>query len=182
LDVAVYGDLLFELLVKAGFEFAHFAATETGDMDMVAGAVSFVIVAVATEVEEIEFVDEAFLFEQVDGAVDSDEVDFRINLLSAFEDLIDVEMLLGGIHDLEDDAALACKTNAALTESILEMARGGSGVDAFASGNATRWSGGHGANCLTEKFSRKWEGRVGTGERRKRCKRGGPNASRRGLL
>jgi len=146
LDVAVHGDLLFELLVKAGFEFADFAAAETGDMDMVAGAVSFIVVAVAAEMQEVKFVDEAFFFEEVDGAVDGDEMNFRINLLSAFEDLIDVEMLLGGIHDLEDDAALAGKTNAALTESILEMARRGSGVDAFASGNATRWSGGHGAS------------------------------------
>jgi hypothetical protein len=35
----------------------------------------FVVVAVAAEMEKIEFVDEAFFFEQIDSAVDGDEVD-----------------------------------------------------------------------------------------------------------
>src|SRR5262245_23355776 len=51
LDVAVAGNLLFQLFVEAGFEFADLAAAKAGDMDVVAGAVSFVIVAVGAEVE-----------------------------------------------------------------------------------------------------------------------------------
>jgi len=107
LHVEVAGDLFFELFVEAGFEFADFAAAETGDVDVVAGAMSFVVVAIASEVEEIEFVDETFFFEEVDGAVDGDEVDGGIHFLGALEDLVDVEVLLGGVHDFEDDAALA---------------------------------------------------------------------------
>jgi hypothetical protein len=138
--------LLFELLVEAGFEFADFATAEAGDVDVVAGAVGFVVMAVAAKVEEIELVDEAFFFEEVDGAVNSDEVDFGADFLRAVEDLIDVEVLFGGVHDLEDDAALASEADAALAEGVLEMAGGFGGVDAFAGGDTMRWSGGHGAN------------------------------------
>ena len=132
------------MFVETGFEFADFAAAEAGDMDVVAGAVRFVVVAVAAEVEEVELVDEAFFFEEVYGAVDGDKVDFGIDFLGAREDLVDVEMLLGGIHDLENDAALAGEAEAALAEGVLEMAGGGGSVDAFSAGDAMRWSCGHG--------------------------------------
>jgi hypothetical protein len=138
-DVAVGGDLLLELLVEAGFKFADFAAAEAGDVDVIAGAVGFVVMAIAAEVEEIELVDETFFFEEVDGAVDGDEMDFGADFLRAIEDLIDVEVLLGGVHDLEDDAALASEADAALAEGVLEMADGFGGVDAFAGGDAMGW-------------------------------------------
>ena len=63
LDVAVACDLLFELLVETGFEFANFAAAETGHMDVVSRAVGLVIMAIAAEVQEVQFVDEALFFE-----------------------------------------------------------------------------------------------------------------------
>ena len=78
---------------EAGFEFADFAAAETGHVDVVAGAVGFVVVAVAAEMEEIEFVDEAFFFEEVDGAVDGDEVHGGVHFLGALEDLSGVDPL-----------------------------------------------------------------------------------------
>jgi hypothetical protein len=84
-------------------------------MDVVAGAVGFVVVTIAAKVEKIELVDEAFFFEEVDGAIDGDEMDGGINFLGAGEDLIDVEMLLGGVHDFQDDAALAREANSLFT-------------------------------------------------------------------
>jgi len=143
LHVEVAGDLFFQLLVEAGFEFADFAAAKARYVDMVAGAVGFVVVAVAAEVEEVELVDEAFFFEEVDGAIDGDEVDSGVHFLGAFEDLVDVEMLLGGVHDFENDAALASEANSLLAESFLEMAGGFGGVDAFAGGDAVCGRGGH---------------------------------------
>ena len=112
-------------------------------MDVVAGAVSFVVVAVAAEMEEVELVDEAFFFEEVDGAVDGDEVDGRVHFLGASEDLVDVEMLLGGVHDFQDDAALAGEANSLLAESFLQVAGGFGGVDAFARRDAMRGRGRH---------------------------------------
>jgi hypothetical protein len=138
-DVTIAGNLLLELLVEMGFEFADLAATQTGDMDVVPRAMSFVIVPIAAEMEEIELVDETFFFEEVDGAVDGDEMDLGTDFLGALEDLIDIKVLLGGIHDLEDDAALAGETNAPLTKGVLEMARGVGGVDAFAGRDAVGW-------------------------------------------
>jgi hypothetical protein len=143
LHVEVAGDLFFQLFVEAGFELADFAAAETGYVDVVAGAVGFVVVAVAAEVEEVELVDEAFFFEEVDGAVDGDEMDSGVHFLGAFEDLIDVQVLLGVVHDFEDDAALAGEANSLLAEGFLEVAGGVGGVDAFARGDAMCGRGGH---------------------------------------
>ena len=138
--------MLLELFVEAGFEFADLAATETGDMDVVAWAVGFVIVAVAPEVEKIELVDESLAFEKVDGAVDGDKVHVGIDFLGAVEDLVDVEMLLSGIHDLQDDAALAGEADTKIAKGVLEMALWGGGVDALAGGNAMCRCGRHGAS------------------------------------
>jgi hypothetical protein len=110
---------------------------------MVAGTVGFVVVPVAAEVEKIELVDEAFFFEEVDGAVDGDEVDGGVDFLGAFEDLVDIEVLLGVVHDFEDDAALAGEANSLFAESFLEMAGGISGVEAFAGGDAMSWRSRH---------------------------------------
>ena len=136
LHFEVAGDLFLELFVETGFELADFAAAEAGDVDVVAGAVSVVIVAVAAEMEEVELVDEAFFFEEVDGAVDGDEVDGGVHFLGAFEDLIYVEVLIGVVHDFEDDAALASESNSLFAEGLLEVASGFSGVDAFAGRDA----------------------------------------------
>jgi hypothetical protein len=143
LDATVVGDLLHEVLVEARLELADFATADAGDMNVVARAMGFVIVTVAAEVQEVEFVDETFFFEEVDGAIDGDEVDFGIDLLGAIEDLIDIEVLLGRVHDLENHAALAGETNAALAKRLLKMARGGGSIDAFASRDAMGRSGGH---------------------------------------
>ena len=146
----VAGDLFLELFVEAGFEFADLAAAETGDVDVVARAVSFVVVAIAAEMEKIELVDETFFFEQVDGAIDGDEMDGGIDFLGAREDLVDVEVLLGGVHDFQDDAALASEANSLFTKRLLEMAGGIGGVDTFAGRDAMGGGGSHCKGSLTE--------------------------------
>jgi hypothetical protein len=136
LHIEIAGDLLFELFVQAGFEFADLAAAETGDVDVVAGAVGFVVVTVAAEVEEVELVDEAFFFQEIDSAVDGDEMDGGVHLLGPFEDLVDVEVLLGDVHDFQNDAALAGEADSLFAKSFLEVAGGFGGVDAFAGRDA----------------------------------------------
>ena len=66
-------------------------------------------------------------------------MDFVVEFLGAFEDLVDVEMLFGVIHDLEDGAALAGEANAFVAEGFLEMAGGLGGVDAFTGRDAMGW-------------------------------------------
>ena len=46
-DAAIAGDLGFQLLVELAFEFADFAATNAGYVDVVPRAVAFVEMAVA---------------------------------------------------------------------------------------------------------------------------------------
>ena len=116
---------------------------------MVAGAVCFVIVAVAAEVQEIEFVDEALALEEIDGAVDGDQMNVGIDFLGAVENLVDVKMLLGRIHDLKDDAALASQTDATVAKRVLEVTLGGGGINALAGGNAMCGSGRHRASPRT---------------------------------
>jgi len=131
--------LFLELFVEAGFEFADFAATETRDVDVIAGAVGFVVMTVATKMEKVELVDEAVFLEEIDGAVDGDEMDFVVEFLGAFEDLVHVEMLFGGVHDLEDGAALSSEANAFVAEVFLEVVGGFGGVDAFTGRDAMGW-------------------------------------------
>ena len=129
---AVAGDLGFELLVEFAFEFADFSAADAGYVDVVARTVAFVEMAIAAEVQEIELVDQPVLFEQVDGAVDGDQVHARIDFLRAIQNLVDVQVLLGVVHHLENHAALAGQTNSPGSQSLLESAGGFRGVDSFA--------------------------------------------------
>lgn len=142
-DAAFAFDLLLQLFVEAAFEFADFAAAQAGDVDMVAGAVAFVIVAVAAEMEQVEFVDQTVALEEIDGAVNGDAMDAGIDFVSAFEDFIGIEMALGGIHDLDDDAALAGETHAALFKFGFEPSDVLIRVDALAAGDAAGWCGCH---------------------------------------
>lgn len=114
LHIEIASDLLFQLLIEAAFKFADFAATEAGDMNMVARPVTFVVVAIAAQMQQIQFVDEALFLEQVDGAVYGNQVNAGINFLRTGEDLIDVQVLLGGVHDLQDDATLLGHAQTAL--------------------------------------------------------------------
>jgi hypothetical protein len=142
-EVAVAGDLVFELIVEMAFEFADFAAPQAGDMDVIARPVGFVVMAVTAEMEQVEFVDEAVFLQKINGAVDSDQVDVFVQLLGAFEDLVNIEVLLSIVHNLEDDATLTGETDSALAQSLLEMSGGLGGVEAFAGRDSMRWGRGH---------------------------------------
>ena len=87
-------DLFLELFVETGLKLADLAAAQTRDMDVVARAVALVVVAVAAQVPKVEFIDEALLLEQVDGAINGYEVHVRIDFARTFEDLVHVEVLL----------------------------------------------------------------------------------------
>src|SRR5271167_3396344 len=69
-DVAIAGDLFFQILVQLAFEFANLAAAHASDVDMIAGAMTFVKMPVATEVKKVELVDQTQLLEHFQGPVD----------------------------------------------------------------------------------------------------------------
>ncbi len=74
---------------------------------MVAQAVAFVIVLVAANVEKVKLVDEAVALEHIERAVDGDAMDMGIDFLGAFENGSCVEVLIGVVHDLDENTALA---------------------------------------------------------------------------
>ena len=154
LDVAISGDLFLQLLVEAGFEFANLPAAQAGNVNVIARAVSFIVMPIPAKVEKIKLVDQALTLEQVNGTVDGDEMDFGIDFLRPLKDLVDIEVLFRGIHDFKDDSTLASKANAPLAKSVLEMACRLSCVNAFTGRDAAGWHGcRHGARYLEESLA-----------------------------
>ena len=106
-DAAIVGNLTLQLLEEAGLEFADFAAAQAGDVDVIARAVGFVVMLIAAEMQEVEFVDQAMALQEIEGAIDGDAMDAGIDALGALKDFVGGEVALGAVHDLEEDAALA---------------------------------------------------------------------------
>jgi hypothetical protein len=146
-DIAILLDLLLQFFVEVGFKFAHFAAFQAGDVDVVPKAVAFVEVLVAAEVQQVELIDEAVALEQIEGAVDGDAMDAGIDFLGPFENGAGVQVAFGVVHDLEQDFSLACKAHAALFESGLQAAGPLVCVNPFAGGDAMCRCGGHSCWC-----------------------------------
>ena len=134
--VEVAGDLILQLFVKIALEFADLAAAQARDMDVVPRPVRLIIVPVAPQVEQVQLVDQAFFFQQVNRAVNRDEVYASVNLLRAIENLIHVQVLLSVVHDLQDDAPLPRHANPACSRRLLESSRGFRGIQALTGGNA----------------------------------------------
>src|SRR5712692_353325 len=143
LDAAVALDLALELLEQPALELAHFAAAQAGDVDVVAGPVTFVVVLVATDMEQVQLVDQAVALEQIERAVHSDAVHARINLLRVPQDGASVEVPLGVIHHGEQHTPLPGETHAAAFERGFQAARLGVSVDTLASRNAPSQGCGH---------------------------------------
>src|SRR5690348_12941217 len=113
------------------------------------------------KMEQVEFVDQALMLEQVERAVDSDARDLRIDFPRARQDFPGVEMPRGGVHHLQDDAALAREADALPRELALQIARRVLDVDAFAGGDAMACTGchvngrGRGGRCRSTSRSRR---------------------------
>ena len=112
-DVEIVGDLRFQVLVKLRFKLADSSAANTGDMNVIARPVAFVIVAMAAQMEKIEFIDEAMIFEQVHRAIDRHARDIRIDLLGALEDLFGVHVPRRAFEHFNEHHALTREANAA---------------------------------------------------------------------
>jgi len=103
---------------------------------MVTRSVTFVEMAVAAKMEQIEFVDETELLQHLECAVNCDPRDFRIDFLSVLKDFFRIKMSGGLLHHLQEHAALASETNSARTQILLQAAGRLVLVDPFARGDA----------------------------------------------
>ena len=131
-DVEIVGDLRFQILVKLRFKLADFPAANAGDMNVVARAVAFVIVAMTAQMQKIELVDEAVTLEQVHRAIDRDARDIRIDFLSALENLFRVHVARRPFEHFNEHHALTREANAARLDLAREMAGRLVFVNAFA--------------------------------------------------
>jgi hypothetical protein len=110
IDLAVAGDLLFEILVEFTLEFANLATPNTGDVDVVARPMTFIKMAVAAQVEQVQLVDQPLPFEQVDGAVNRHTRDVGIDFLGTFQNFVRVQVPASRLHYLKQNPALASET------------------------------------------------------------------------
>jgi hypothetical protein len=132
------------LLEESAFHFPYFSATQAGDVNVIAQAVTFVIVLIAADVEEVKLVNQADALEHIDRAIDGDAVDVRVNFLRAFENCACIQMLVGAIHYLHENTALASQANFLGRERGLQAAGTLVSVDTFAAGDALSAMEGHG--------------------------------------
>jgi hypothetical protein len=138
LHLEVPSNLLLQLFVQAALELAHLAAPKAGHVNVVARTVALVIVPVAPQMQQVQFVYKSLFFKEIDRAVDGHEMDARIDFPRPLQNLIHVQMLLGGIHDLEDDAPLPGQPNPALADGLLQFSSGLCGIEALARRKAVR--------------------------------------------
>jgi hypothetical protein len=71
-------------------------------------------------VHQIELVDKALPFEKIQGAIDGDAIDLRIEFLSAAQDSGGIKVLLGSLDNAQNHFALAGHAKAARHEFGLE--------------------------------------------------------------
>jgi hypothetical protein len=120
---AVALDLAFEAIEKSTLELGDLAAAQASHVDMIALRTTLVKMLFSLQVHEIEFVNQAVALEQMQGAIDGDAIDLRVDATGFAEDLAGVEMLFGGFDDAEDGAALAGHTQPARHQFCLKTAR-----------------------------------------------------------
>ena len=90
---------------------------------MVALQLALVVVSLAVDVHQVEFVDQSLPLEQPQRAIDRAAIDAGIDFLRLAQNLAGVEVLAGSLHHAEDGASLLRHANSALGEVRLQSAR-----------------------------------------------------------
>jgi len=123
MKVAVTLDLAFQAIKESAFEFCNFAAPKTSHMDVVSLRSTLVVMLLALQVHEIEFIDQAVALEEVQGPVDRYTVDLGINLARMAQNLAGIEVLLGGFDHAQNSAALPGHAHATRHQFGLQASR-----------------------------------------------------------
>jgi hypothetical protein len=113
-EAAILFDLLLEPLKLVADEFRDLAATKTRHVDVIALQLALVIMALAIDVHQIEFVDQPLPLQQAKRSINRAAVDTRIKFLRLAKNLAGVKMFAGGFHHAENGAALLGHADTAL--------------------------------------------------------------------
>jgi hypothetical protein len=106
-------DLSLEAIEKVTFEFRDFATTQTSHVDMVTLRTPLVKMLFALHMHQVEFVHQAVTFQQVQGAINSDAINLRIQLPRLPQYLAGIQVLLGGFYDAKNRAPLMSHSQSA---------------------------------------------------------------------
>src|SRR5215813_7525804 len=112
-------------------------------MNVIPRAVRFIVVPVAAQMQEIQFVNQTLFLEKFDGSVDGYQVHAGINALRPLENLINVEMLLRIVHHLENHAALAREPDTPGSKHLGQTSSSFGSIDPLAGRSAMRGCGCH---------------------------------------
>jgi len=120
---AILFDLLFQFLEAVAHKFRDLAAAETRHVDVIAFQAPLVVMSLAIDVHQIEFVDHAVPFQKAKRAIDRTTVDAGVQFLRLAQDLAGIEVLTGGFHHAEDSAALLGHPDSAFGKLGLQASR-----------------------------------------------------------
>jgi len=101
LELVLRRNLLFQSLKRRSRKLHNLSAPKAGQMQMLLLGLDFVIVLFAVEMHQVQFVDQAQLFEQLDGSVNRSLIDIRIPLARHVQQACCVQMgsrLLNGLN------------------------------------------------------------------------------------
>lgn len=95
-------------------ELGDFSTAEACGVDVVTLGFSFVIVSLAMDVHEIEFIDQAMPLEQLESPVNRTAIDRRVEAPRLAQDLRGIEMTRCRLDHLQDRLPLLGQPNSAL--------------------------------------------------------------------
>jgi hypothetical protein len=125
-------DLFAHFQQQIAKEFFDFAAAEADDVGVLLLEASFVIVLVAIVMHQVQLIDKAAGFEELEGAIDGDAVELRVFFATELIELVGIQVLAGLIDEIEQDFALAGEPDATLFERVFDAGdRHGSGLNLF---------------------------------------------------
>ncbi len=113
MELTIALDLPFQPVEKAALKFRNLAAAQAGHVNMVALRPSFVEVLLSFHMHKVEFIYQPVPFKQVQRPVNGHAVNVRISFAGMAKDLARIQMLLRGLHNAQDCAALMGHAQAA---------------------------------------------------------------------
>jgi hypothetical protein len=105
-ELILRSNLLLELLERGRRELGHRAAAEASQMQMVLPGLDFVVMLFAVQVHQIELIDHAQPFEQLERPVHRSSINVRIPLASKLQEALCIQMSCGLLNGRDEGATL----------------------------------------------------------------------------
>ncbi len=131
-------NLFLQLLVQPALKLSHLAATQARHVNVISRPVRLVVMPVAAQMQQIQLINQSLFFEKINRSVDGNEVHARIDFLRPRQNLIYVQMLLRGIHHLQNDTPLPRHAYATRSHSLLNPTSCLCSIEALTRGNSVR--------------------------------------------